>query len=121
MTDGQPGTRVAAEGTGPDEGSRVLHVTLAAEGHSIDSLQRTAYRFTDRAAVDLARQDDMFLCSLWPHTRLSGEAEDTLVREFKIEALDQALRERIRAQTEPFRNVILALAFSQTDLHDSDG
>ena len=41
--------------------------------------------------------------------------------EFQNEVLDQVLRERIRNETKEVRNLILALAFSNTGLVRDDG
>jgi His-Xaa-Ser system protein HxsD len=40
------------------------------------------------------------------------------IESFRVEVLDQTLRERIRAETEPIRTMILAQAFSRTGVVD---
>ena len=41
---------------------------------------------------------------------------EAILAEFRNEVLDQTLRERIRGETQEVRNLILALAFSNTGL-----
>jgi His-Xaa-Ser system protein HxsD len=86
--------------------------------YSVDSIQRAAYRFSDRLAIDLAQTSEGFLCTLLISDEFS-ESVDEIAVEFRNEVLDQVLRERIRSETEGVRNVILALAFSNTGLTDS--
>ena len=49
---------------------------------------------------------------------ISQHAE--LSHRIRAEVIDQALRLRIAAQTEPLRNLIFALAFSQTGLAEAE-
>jgi len=65
----------------------------------------------------LIRIDETFICAL----HFDGpEPDANAVADFRTEVLDQALRERIRKETEGVRNLILAKAFSEAPL-DSDG
>jgi His-Xaa-Ser system protein HxsD len=84
--------------------------------HSADAIQRAAYHFTDRFALTLTGSDGTWHCIL---EFASEEAIPEAIRAFRMEVLDYVLRERIRAETAPVRNAILALAFSQVDT-DSD-
>ncbi len=90
-------------------------VTFDASAYSADAIQRAAYRFSNRLSLDLRRVKGTFACTLLIRDEFAGEAEE-IAAEFRNEVLDQTLRERIRAETEGVRNVILALAFSQTGL-----
>jgi His-Xaa-Ser system protein HxsD len=89
-----------------------------ASAHSADSIQRAAYRFSDRLAIDLTQSNGEFLCTLLISDELVESVEEIAV-EFRSEVLDQVLRERIRGETEGVRNLILALAFSNTGLTES--
>jgi His-Xaa-Ser system protein HxsD len=89
-----------------------------AEGHSLDSIQRAAYRLVDRIDVEIDRDSDVYRCVVRP--RASDQLDDDLVAEFRAEVLDQALRERIRAETQDARNVVLALAFSSLQARGDD-
>jgi His-Xaa-Ser system protein HxsD len=84
--------------------------------HSVDAIQRAAYRFSDRAAVDLEDNSGSINCRI---TVLDADADaDAVAAQFKIEVLDQVLRERIRDETADIRNLVLALAFSNAALED---
>lgn len=92
-----------------------VDVTFAAQTASIDAIQRAAYRFSDRFSCELTPGEDEHLC------RLTAVGDQTLaehVADFRTEVLDQVLRERIRAETEPIRTMILAHAFSKTGVVD---
>jgi His-Xaa-Ser system protein HxsD len=78
---------------------------------SVDAVQRAAYRLSDRISIDLKVDGKKILCRLYSSRAHEG---DDLAGEFRKEVLDQVLRERIRVETEPARNLILALAFSRT-------
>ena len=93
-------------------------VSFDRTGHSIDSVQRAAYRFSDRLSCEIASNDEAI------EVRVSfldeGADPDEILRDFRVEVLDQVLRERIRAETADVRNLVLALAFSQTGLIEAD-
>jgi His-Xaa-Ser system protein HxsD len=83
--------------------------------YSLDALQRAAYRMSDRLSVDLRSEESAIRCELHISTDDAAIA-DTAVGEFRNHALDESLRERIRTETADVRNLILALAFSETGL-----
>jgi His-Xaa-Ser system protein HxsD len=87
-------------------------------GHSVDAVQRAAYRFSDRLSCEIRTGDG----SIEVRTSILDEQADVdgLVADFRNEVLDQVLRERIRAETSDIRNLVLALAFSRTGLADPD-
>jgi len=84
----------------------------------LDALQRAAYAVADVMTVDIAVGGDKYLCTLFP--RDSAADRDELAHRIRSEVIDQTLRARIAAQTEPLRNLIFALAFSQTGLADTE-
>jgi His-Xaa-Ser system protein HxsD len=93
----------------------VAELRFDAESHSADAIQRAAYRFTGRCSLELKREGDELVCLL--HTRNGSDEPDAgLAHDFRVEVLDQVLRERIRLETEGPRNLILSLAFSRTGL-----
>jgi His-Xaa-Ser system protein HxsD len=79
---------------------------------TVDAVQRAAYRVSDRLSIDLQTGPTIRVTI---HATDVGAA-DELAGTFRNEVLDQVLRERIRDETEAARNVILALAFSNTDV-----
>jgi len=93
-------------------------VEFDAASHSVDAIQRAAYRFSDRFSVELSTGGDVHRCLL---TAVGDTDVDALVPDFRTEVLDQVLRERIRAETEPIRTMILAHAFSRTGVVDQQG
>ncbi|HVW46638.1 MAG TPA: His-Xaa-Ser system protein HxsD [Solirubrobacterales bacterium] len=94
-------------------------VSFDPAGHSVDAVQRAAYRLSDRLACEIRSPDGVIEARL----SLLDESDDPdrLVAEFRNEVLDQVLRERIRAETADVRNLVLALAFSRTGLTEADG
>jgi His-Xaa-Ser system protein HxsD len=92
---------------------RTVDVEFDANAYSVDAVERALYRFSDRCAADVRVFDTTIRCTLT--LRSADVDEDDLVYELRTEVLDQVLRERIRRETEPTRNLILSIAFSQTD------
>jgi His-Xaa-Ser system protein HxsD len=86
--------------------------------YTADAIQRAAYRLSDRLSIDLIVDASVFRCHV--HVSTPDDQVETTLADFRNEVLDQVLRERIRRETEGVRNVILALAFSNTDLVDDD-
>ena len=95
---------------------RTVHFDGA--GHSLDAVQRAAYRFSDRMSCEITETDSSIEVLL----RIVEEDGDldSLLGDFRNEVLDQVLRERIRAETSDVRNLVLALAFSKTGLAEAD-
>ena len=95
---------------------RVLSFDRA--GYSVDSVQRAAYRFSDRLSCEISADDSSI--EVRATVLEESAAADEMVAEFRNEVLDQVLRERIRAETADVRNLVLALAFSKTGLTEAD-
>jgi His-Xaa-Ser system protein HxsD len=93
-------------------------VLFDSTAHSVDAVQRAAYRLSDRASFEVVDAGGMIEVTVL----VSDNDVDfaTLVSELRCEVLDQVLRERIRAETADVRNLVLALAFSRTGLAESD-
>ena len=83
--------------------------------YSLEVVQKAAYRFIDRLTILISNTDTQILCEITPIEGLSKPVEE-IVADFKRELLDQQLRFQIKAETEPVRNLILALAFSRSGL-----
>jgi His-Xaa-Ser system protein HxsD len=82
--------------------------------HSVDAVQRAAYRFSDRCVTDVHVNETTITCIVGVRDRTT--ADEGLEFDFRNEVLDQTLRARIRTETEAVRNLILSVAFSKTDL-----
>ncbi len=80
----------------------------------LDVLQRAAYAVADLMTVDIRASATDYICILFP--RRAGLDEAALKHRIRTEVIDQALRLRIAKETEPIRNLIFALAFSETGL-----
>jgi His-Xaa-Ser system protein HxsD len=84
----------------------------------LDALQRSAYAVAAAMTVDIRVSGADYVCTLFP--RRPG-ADDEPKHRFRMEVNDQILRSRIAKETEPLRNLVFALAFSQTGLADAGG
>jgi len=84
----------------------------------LHALHRAAYAVADLMTVDITVSDNRYVCTLFP--RDPGADRDALAHRIRSEVVDQTLRLRIAAETEPLRNLIFALAFSQTGLTDTE-
>jgi His-Xaa-Ser system protein HxsD len=93
-----------------------LTVTFDEAAVQLDALQRAVYAVANVMTADIAVSDGRYVCTLYP--RNPADDEDELAHRLRAEVIDQTLRLRIAAQTEPLRNLIFALAFSQTGLGD---
>lgn len=90
-------------------------LTLDANAHPVDVVQRAAYRFSDVLTVEIARDRDVLTCAVFARDRERDRFE-VAVHDLRAEIVDQVLRARIRAETADVRNLILAVAFSRTGL-----
>lgn len=97
---------------------RELPISFDSSAHSLDAVQRAAYRFSDRFSCDLAETAESIEVTL--HLPDDDADSDALLADFRNEVLDQVLRERIRAETAEVRKLVLAVAFSKTGLADGD-
>jgi His-Xaa-Ser system protein HxsD len=84
----------------------------------LDALQRSAYTLAAELTADIRVRGSDYVCTLFPRT--PGVASDELKHRFRAEVNDQVLRARIAKATEPLRNLVFALAFSQTGLAEAE-
>ena len=114
---GAPGAGAGAAGAGA---IGVAEITLTFDQATVDldALQRSAYAVAAEMTVDIRFSGADYACTLFPRGRhLSG---DELKHRFRVEVNDQILRVRIAKETEPLRNLVFALVFSQTGLIEGD-
>ncbi len=98
------------------EGSTV-RTTLDLRAYRLSAVKKAAYRMADRCTAMLGAPDGEKLSLSFSFR--PGTAETTAleaVRAFFQELLDQELREHVAEETAPMRILILAHAFSKTDL-----
>jgi His-Xaa-Ser system protein HxsD len=86
--------------------------------HSADAIQRAVYSLSDRISCDVTRDGSVFRCVVHMDDSAVADIDGTLA-DFRNAVLDETLRERVRGETEEVRNLILALAFSNTGLVDT--
>lgn len=84
----------------------------------LDALQRGAYAVAAEMTVDIRVRGADYVCTLFP--REQDADGDDLRHRFRAEVNDQILRIRIAKETEPLRNLVFALAFSQTGLAEAE-
>ena len=93
-------------------------LTLKLDSHiyGLEAVQKASYRFIDRLTILISEHESgTIVCEIDPVAGLTA-AFDVVVADFKRELLDQELRSKIKAETEPVRNLILAYAFSLSGL-----
>jgi His-Xaa-Ser system protein HxsD len=102
-----------------------LTVEFDSKTFSLLAIQKACYRFSNIASFELqvvlngGYEQIRVVAS--PLTAKSEIGMEFLSKQLRNEALDQQLREEIRAQTEGVRNLVLAHAFSKTGLIAPDG
>jgi len=82
---------------------------------SVDAVKAACYRFMDRFSPSIELRDGAICCLLQYDSKLA-EASVLEIENLKKEVLDQELRLKVKNETEPIRNLILAHAFSKTGL-----
>ena len=109
-------------GTGVTGGGEIgaAEITLAFDQATVDldALQRSVYAVAAEMTVDIRVSGADYACTLFPRKRDTTDEE--LKHRFRAEVNDQILRVRIAKETEPLRNLVFALAFSQTGLVEAD-
>ena len=85
--------------------------------YRLTAVKKTAYRLADKVTAILGepREHSLALELAFPPGTPEGDAQK-VGRLFFQELLDQELREQIGAETSAIRSLIIAQAFSRTDL-----
>ena len=83
---------------------------------SLPAVKKSAYKYINSFTADIKLEENEIVCALTFASPANEERASRLIEDFKKEVLDQDLREHIRAETEPIRNLIFALAFSKTGI-----
>ena|SRR5690348_11694867 len=97
-----------------------IDVTFDSAVFSLDVIKAACYVCADRFVPDIEILPPHILCHLTFSEGVSQATAQGHVDRFKKEVLDQDLRRKLRAETEPIRNLILAHAFSKTGLIADD-
>jgi len=93
-----------------------IDVTFDLAVFSLDAVKTACYKFLDRFTSDIELCDGRIICHLTFDDKSSEVQISANVDNLKKEALDQDLRLKLKTETEPIRNLILAHAFSKTGL-----
>ena len=94
-----------------------IEATLDLGVYRLVAVQNAAYALADRCTVVLGARggEHLPVTFMFRPGTTEATARETM-RLFYQEMLDQELRARLRAETEPLRALILAHAYSRTDL-----
>lgn len=99
-----------------DKQPKSLAATFDSKVFPMMAIKKAAYKYLQAFSADITMQGEQIHCQITFSSPVSEEEGGRLVEDFKKEVLDQDLRERLKAETEAVRNVILAHAFSKTGL-----
>lgn len=87
---------------------------------SLSAVKKAACKNINSFTADINLAEDQIICTLTFSSPANEERSSMLIEEFKKEVLDQDLRERVKTETEPIRNLIFALAFSKTGIASNE-
>ena len=91
-------------------------VTLDTRIYSLEAIKRTAYKFANRSSVLLSAKDEVSLTVIFNFVGKENSCPDEVIADFCNELLDQDLRDLVKRETAPIRNLILAHALSRSSL-----
>jgi His-Xaa-Ser system protein HxsD len=100
----------------PSESIFVYELRISSEAFSLESIKKAAYCFSKRCSFDFQIEGKEIVCKLLFSRSQSPEILAAIELAFRNELLDQDLRLRIAEETTPFRNAVLAFAFSKTGI-----
>jgi His-Xaa-Ser system protein HxsD len=104
--------------SGTQPGPSTVSVAFDQATTELSAVQRAVYALADVMTVDITAADSRYVCTLFPRESAADTAD--LCHRLRAEVNDQGLRLRIAAETEPLRNLIFAVAFSQTGLAEAE-
>ena len=93
----------------------MARVSFPADIATIDAIHRALYRVADKCSWDIAEDKGGWVVELKPG---EGVDDKSLADSFKEHVLDYGLREKVRAETEQVRSLLLAHAFSAVNTED---
>jgi His-Xaa-Ser system protein HxsD len=96
-------------------------LNLSTAIYGLNAIKKTAYRFADKTSVILQTNgaDSISIIFNFVGKHAANDPEK-IIADFCNELLDQDLREIIKRETTPVRNLILAHAFSRTSLVEQE-
>jgi His-Xaa-Ser system protein HxsD len=88
---------------------------------SIEAFQKSAYRLSNSITIDINTTSNLHnIITLNKNISTSDEQFEVSVENFKKFVNDESLREKLKKETEPIRNLILGIAFSKTNLQKDE-
>ncbi|MDB4398774.1 His-Xaa-Ser system protein HxsD [Akkermansiaceae bacterium] len=93
----------------------MARVSFPVDIATIDSIHRALYRVADKCSWDIAEDKGSWVVDLKPG---EGVDDESVMDSFKEHVLDYGLREKVRAETEQVRSLLLAHAFSAVNTED---
>lgn len=96
--------------------SRTVELVYDRRLYDPQAIQKAAYVGLSAFTLDLQIEGEQLRCTLLCNLTTSDEAFKLAVEEFRKDVLDHQLRLKLKAETEPVRNLILGIAFSNTGL-----
>lgn len=98
--------------------TRVVDLKFDLRVYSLEAVKKACHRFSASVSfeINLITIDEVVASLRGLNPSLSTEDLNSIALRVKNEVLEQDLRESLRTQTEPVRNLILAHAFSKTGL-----
>ncbi len=94
-------------------------VEFDAAAHSLLAVKKALYRISDLASAEIIVTGNTICCRLLPLSSQDCSTHD-LVNRLRREVLDQDLREKIAAESNPYRDIILGYVFSKTGLQNDE-
>jgi His-Xaa-Ser system protein HxsD len=104
----------------PPQSTKTLSLTFDEKVYSLNAVKKAAFRHLRGFTTDISIVNEQIHCLLTFPSPVTDDEGLRLANELKKEVLDQDLRERLKAETEDVRNVILAHAFSKTGLVNNE-
>jgi|ERR1017187_1666256 His-Xaa-Ser system protein HxsD len=96
-------------------------LSLSTSVYSVEAVKKSAYKFADRTSIIINPGPDSTISLVFNFAgKYANRDPKQVIADFCNELLDQDLRERIKKEAEPLRNLILAHAFSRTSLADKN-
>lgn len=97
-----------------------VQITYDKQSYDAEALQKAAYRGLNYLTLEYTVDEANYYCILRPNKDISNDDFNAAVEEYRKDVVDYQLRRKIKLETEPVRNLILGIAFSQTGLQDGE-
>lgn len=102
------------------DGSKDLVLEVDLNTFSLDIVKACCYRFSNRFFKSIKTEGESALVTFNFPAEVSPDQKKEVLQSFDHDLIDQDLREKVYKKTEMVRNLILANAFSNSRLSDSE-